>query len=592
MHEHFDAESVLREFDRLWHSGQEPSIDDLLQRFPQAKSDLLVELVFADFEYRLARDPETRIEHYFDRYPELQRDRAISLDLIKHEFRLRQQQHPVTLEEYEIRFPDLAKALSERLGGQLDVRQEYSGLAARVAELLVGLSDDQASRELSPDDMLDRYKIVEKAGRGGFGVVYKAYDTQLDRFVAIKTSRATTSGCAQTAGRLLREARHVAKLKHPSIVPVLDVGTYDGSIYLVSDFIDGQTLAQKIESRRTADLNTAQMLAEVARGLHFAHQQGIIHRDVKPSNIILDVEDRPYITDFGLSRSDDDGSLLTLDGVMLGTPAYLSPEQAMGNGNRVDARTDVFSLGVVMYQLLTGQLPFQGDRQSMIQRVIHIEPKPVRNFKPDVSWDLETVCMKALAKDPAHRFQSALEMAEELDRIARGEPIRSRRANPLTRLSRWCRQKPVMACVLGGLILLVIGATTVAVVSSRRTRAYQSSAERHQRANLEAGVLARQAVDEMFRTLESEMGNSVEAESIRNRLARDAEKHFRQVVELRPNDPTAQAMLADAVYRVGVMNFRMGLPHGRSQTTGSGPRAVAADLRQRANSDRDSISAC
>jgi hypothetical protein len=308
---------------------------------------------------------------------------------------------------------------------------------------------------------LGRFELEAELGVGSFGHVFRAHDTELDRPVALKIQRAGGITSGETAERFHREARSVARLKHRGIVALYDTGaTEDGICYLVTEYVEGNTLEEELGKGPLDPRRAARLAAEIADALQYAHDHGVVHRDVKPSNILLDREGQPHVADFGLAKRDAGGETVTSDGRVMGTPAYMSPEQARGDSHHVDARSDVYGLGVILYEMLTGQRPFQGKERLLLLQVLEDDPRPPRRLREDVPRDLETICLTAMAKSPAGRYQRASALAEDLRRFLGGEPILARREGYVNHFWRWCRRYPLAVC----LFLAVVFASSAAVL--------------------------------------------------------------------------------------------------------------------------------
>jgi hypothetical protein len=299
---------------------------------------------------------------------------------------------------------------------------------------------------------------LEHVGRGHFGDVFKATDSRLQRFVAVKVPR-TSDLTARERDAFLREARTAAKLRHPNIVTVHDVGTTDEGIYIASEFIDGVNLADLIAGTKLAPVRAAEIAAATADALEHAHQQEVVHRDLKPRNIMLDAAGEPHLLDFGLAKQSAAEFTITSAGDILGTPAYMAPEQARGEASNADARTDVYALGVTLYEMLTGRRPFEGNFRGLLYQILHDDATPPRKLVPEIPRDLETICLKAMSKPPALRYESAAAMAADLRRFLASEPILARRAGLVERGWRWCRRNPLVALsssIAGIAVLLLV----------------------------------------------------------------------------------------------------------------------------------------
>ncbi len=306
--------------------------------------------------------------------------------------------------------------------------------------------------------VLGRFELREVVGRGAFGVVYRAFDTTLDREVALKVPRAGSLGREADEARFVREARNAAQLRHPGIVPVFEVGTSGETSYIVSELVHGITLVDALTGRPFSFRDSAALVSRVARAVDHAHQQGIVHRDLKPANIMLGADGAPRVMDFGLARRDTGETTVTLEGDLVGTPAYMSPEQAAGQAHRVDRRSDVYSVGVILYELLTGELPFRGNVRMLVHQVLSAEPPRPSSLNDGIPRDLETICLRAMAKEPGDRYASAGAVADDLDRWLADEPIAARPPSAFERLLRWCRRdERVRDAGLFGTLMCVLG---------------------------------------------------------------------------------------------------------------------------------------
>src|SRR6266446_207886 len=311
----------------------------------------------------------------------------------------------------------------------------------RAAELLGELGD---------------YELLEEVGRGGQGVVFRARQKSLNRTVALKVISLGQWASEAHLKRFRREAKAAASLDHPSIVPIYEVGERDGSCYFSMKFVEGGQLDEVVRRKPMSIRQAVELIAKVARTVHYAHERGILHRDIKPGNILLDKKGEPHLTDFGLARLIEQESTVTNSFDVLGTPSYMSPEQAAGRTKEVSAAADVYSLGAVFYQMLTGEPPFAGGTTyETIRLVLESEPRNPRTRNPKVDVDLATICLKCLEKDPARRYESAAALVDDIERWLRHEPIRARRTNVLIRGKKWLQRNPttvVSALSLAGLI--------------------------------------------------------------------------------------------------------------------------------------------
>ncbi len=322
-----------------------------------------------------------------------------------------------------------------------------------------------------------RYVVEGELGRGGMGVVYRAIDPALQRRVAIKMVKADGTAERGDVERFVREARLAAKLRHPGIVTVHEAGTHEGQLYIAMDYVEGRNLEAVLSDRQSpagakaGTRFTARVVREMAQALEHAHREGVVHRDVKPQNVIIDTEDRARLTDFGLARSSGSGAFgqVTLTGEVVGTPSYMAPEQATGGQANPTPATDVWALGAVLYRGLVGRPPFIGPTPvTILQKVLDEEPESPRSVDPGIDVDLETICLRCLEKDGTRRYASAGEVAAELGRFLAHEPIAARPVGRADRAARWVRRNRTLATVFGVATLVVLGLSATVVTLAWR----------------------------------------------------------------------------------------------------------------------------
>lgn len=321
--------------------------------------------------------------------------------------------------------------------------------------------DDPDLKGQQPVTRIAHFELLARLGMGSCGTVWKARDVQLDRTVALKIPRRGQLNAGQVEV-FLHEARVAAKLRHPNIVSVHEISRDGDDLYIVSDFVEGASLETYKNTHRMTQYEAAQLLATVTDALHYAHEAGVVHRDLKPGNILIDADGRPHIADFGLAKRGHDEIAITARGDILGTPAYMSPEQARGESHAADRRSDVYSVGVMLFELLTDFLPFRGNIVALTLHAIHTEPPSPRRLNATISRDLETICLKCLEKDPARRYDSAADLGADLRRFLAGDEIRARPISSTERLWRWCRKNPRIPTLSAALLLVALVAYGIA----------------------------------------------------------------------------------------------------------------------------------
>lgn len=442
------SDSILIEQQRRWHAGDHVRVEALLSDVdiqalgPEAVLDVIYSEVLLR-EDLLQEDltVDAMEQEYLDRFPEFSK-------LVSRQFQVHRALQ--SSDPYNAKGdtgPDTAVTLP--------ARRRESGQTTKDSQI-------------APQTVqIPGFQLLEVAGKGGSGVAYRALDERLNRIVAVKLLIGPDARDEHSSRQLLREAEAAASLVHPMIVQIYQVGEAGGSPFLVMEFIDGGTLANRLQEGPLPVAEALETAHKIAQAVQYAHDQGIIHRDLKPGNVLLDSAGEPHVCDFGLARRLDAEHTLHATGDVLGTPAYMPPEQARGEA--ANERSDVYSVGAILYELLCGRSPFQAATPwEILHQVMTDDPAPLRQLNSALPKDLETICERCLEKDPARRYASAQELADELRRFTAGQPINARPVGRVQRLFKWCRRNPSMAALAGVVAVTLLGAAIVSTLSQRR----------------------------------------------------------------------------------------------------------------------------
>lgn len=469
-------EERIAAFEEAWQAGDEPRIEAYLPGEGPHRLAVLHELIATDLEYRARRGQLVTLEAYLEQFPEL-----------------------------------------------LEAPAMLTSLRGVVAELmaLVQTAPLALPAHSPSQPRLGRFELRELKGRGSCGIVFRAWDPQRGCEVALKTPLDGRMLDRQGRQRLLREARNAGRLQHPGLVRVLEAGEVEGVMYLASEFIEGVTLAEWARKTCPTPPQAAQLLSRVARAVHWAHQRGIVHRDIKPSNILVDAREQPHLTDFGLAKAAGDVTL-TASGQIVGTLAYMSPEQAEGDVRWIDTRSDVYSLGAVLYELLAGHPPFQGTTQAVLRQVALDDPPPPQNGEGTVPAPLARICLKAMAKQPSRRYRTAGELADDLDRWLSGQPVGARPAGLGQSLRDWAQRRPAVAALAAALLAaLTLGVAGITVQWRRAESALHVAQLERQRAEQE-----RNRAEHARRLAERERMRAEQQRHKAEESLRQAQQHF------------------------------------------------------------------
>jgi tetratricopeptide (TPR) repeat protein/predicted Ser/Thr protein kinase len=548
------VERICTQFEENWATGRRPAIAERLAEVPaEARGVLLVELLRVELAYRCRAGETPQPQEYQERFP----------------------QHSELLKAiFTTALPGVSPALSTLPPASplpfAEVKTtEFVGNTPRVSETpQLGQTPGEAPLTRRPEGSSDPgpvalvvvpgYQVLEVLGKGGMGVVYKAMQVSLGRLVALKMILHAEHASPEEQRRFRAEAEAVARLQHPNIVQVYEVGESQGLPFFSLEYCGGGSLAQKLNGTPWEARPAAELMETLAQAMHAAHAAGIVHRDLKPANVLLTAQGTPKITDFGLAkRLDSQGQTRT--GAVMGTPSYMAPEQASGQKD-VGPTADVYALGAVLYELLTGRPPFRAATAlDTLRQVVSDEPVPVRRLQPKVPKDLETVCHKCLEKDPKRRYGSAEALAEDLRRFQAGEPVVARPVGVAGRAVKWARRRPAVAALLALVGLLAAGGLGGILWAYGKALREQKRTEEALAAESQARQGTRDALDEMSsQVIEDWLSQRGQLEPAQRAFLEKALAKYEAFAAESGNTEEARRSVAAAHLRVGDIRKKLG----------------------------------
>jgi serine/threonine-protein kinase len=562
-----ERDDLSRRLWTLWHQGQQPDVAAFLAAAGTRDPDEVLAVLRVDQTERFRLGQPLPVETYLETVPALREDQDGTLDLIFAEFLLREEsgEQPAAA-EYIGRFPQYAEELRLQLDLHHALGTQFELPSNRTTSIATQLDRRSVESRGHSEGLLEipGYTILGVLGRGGMGVVYRAWQHDLNRLVAIKMVHAGAQASPAILARFRVEAEAVARLRHPNLVQIHGVGEQAGAPYLVLELVEGRNLAHRLAGTPQSLAWAAGLVETLARAIHAAHEQGVVHRDLTPANVLLTAEGIPKITDFGLAKLViGGGELRTQTGELLGTPSYMAPEQAASRHHAIGVATDVYALGTILYELLTGRPPFKADSPvETLRQVLSDEPLPPSRLRPKLPRDVETICLKCLRKEPAPRYASALALAEDLRRFQDGRAIVARRSGSFERAWRWCRRNPGLAVASFAAfiltVILAIGSTSAAWIYRHQLDDLQYEQERTKVSLHLAGRAQRKAHLELGKSLLAE-GTALERRGLVGRRfdSLDRLAHVARVLRVDPEGHAALPELRDhAIAAMGLSDLR------------------------------------